>query len=82
MSPVLESGYVAVIDTAVRDSKRLAGRMVAARDPDGVTVKWLREAEGKLMLVAQHTSLRFQPVFLRPGWAILGEVVLWIGSPA
>jgi phage repressor protein C with HTH and peptisase S24 domain len=83
MSPILEDGYVAVVDTAVHNPKELAGRMVAARDPEGaVTVKWLRDVQGQLMLVAQHTSLRFQPIFLRPGWGIVGEVVWWIGHPA
>jgi transcriptional regulator with XRE-family HTH domain len=82
MSPVLESGYIAMVDTADQDPKRLLGEMVAARDPDGaVTIKWLREVEGRLMLVAQHTSLRFQPIFLHPGWGIVGKVIRWIGLP-
>lgn len=83
MSPVLENGYLVVVDTAVREPKRLVGRMIAARDPEGgVTVKWLREVEGTLLLVAQHTSLRFQPIILHPGWGIVGEVVWWIGKPS
>jgi transcriptional regulator with XRE-family HTH domain len=81
MSPVLEQGYIVVVDTAAREPKTLVGRMVAARDPDGaVTIKWLRQVDGKLMLLPQHTSLRFQPIFLNPGWGIVGEVVWWIGQ--
>ena len=81
MSPVLEQGYIAVVDTAAHDAQKLIGRMVAARDPEGaVTIKWLRRVEGKLMLLPQHTSLRFQPIFLNPEWGIVGEVVWWIGQ--
>jgi transcriptional regulator with XRE-family HTH domain len=83
MSPVLETGYIAVIDTAVHTAKELVGHMVAARDPEGaVTIKWLRDVEGRLMLLPQHTSLRFPPIFLHPGWELIGEVVWWIGRPA
>lgn len=85
MSPILEDGYVVAIDTADRDPKKLLNRMVAARDPEGgVTIKWLRKVGNDVMLIAQHTSPRYNPIFLNrePGWAIIGKVLFWIGRPS
>jgi SOS-response transcriptional repressor LexA len=86
MSPVLEEGYIVAIDTADRDPKKLVAQMVAARDPEGgVTIKWLRRVGEEMMLIAQHTSPRYNPIFLdrERGWIIIGRVLFWIGkSPA
>jgi SOS-response transcriptional repressor LexA len=85
MSPILEDGYVVAIDTADRDPKKLLNAMVAARDPEGgVTIKWLRKVGDDVMLIAQHTSPRYNPIFLNrePGWAIIGKVLFWIGKPS
>lgn len=84
MSPLLEDGYVALIDVASRDAAKLDGRMVAARDGDGITIKWLRkQSEDMYLLVPQHTSERHQVQVLRAkgDWSIVGEVVKWIGAP-
>jgi transcriptional regulator with XRE-family HTH domain len=84
MSPVLEDGYIVALDTFDTEPKRLVNEMVAARDPDGgVTIKWLRHVGSELMLIAQHTSPRFQPILLNrePGWKVIGRVLWWIGKP-
>lgn len=84
MSPVLETGYVAVVDINRRDPKKLQNRMVAARDEDGgVTIKWLRYQEPMYLLVPQNTSLRHPVRIIREGdeVSIVGEVVMWIGKP-
>lgn len=88
MSPFLEAGYIAAIDTSLRERRRLYGRMVAARDPEGgVTIKWLRKTGKDELLLSQRTSPRHQPVILTRdgeeggGWAIIGEVIWWIGMP-
>jgi SOS-response transcriptional repressor LexA len=83
MSPILQEGYIALIDTSRRDVKSLENCMVAARDGDGVTLKWLRKQGQMYLLVPEYTSQR-HPVMV---WtnsddkAIVGEVVKWIGEP-
>jgi SOS-response transcriptional repressor LexA len=84
MSPVLEDGYLVVVDTAQADHSKLCNQMVAARDPEGgVTIKWLRKIGRDELLVAQHTSTRYQPIILNrePGWEVIGRVLWWIGRP-
>ncbi len=84
MSPILETGYIAFIDATPRSLEKMAGKMVAARDSDGVTVKWLRKQSKDLyLLVPQHTSPRHQvQVVQKDGdWSIVGEVITWIGFP-
>ncbi|MEZ2347406.1 S24 family peptidase [Terriglobus sp. RCC_193] len=84
MSPVLETGYIAIVDINRRDPKKLQNRMVAARDEDGgVTIKWLRYQDPMYLLVPQNTSQRHPVYIVREGdqVSIVGEVVMWIGKP-
>jgi repressor LexA len=83
MSPLLEEGYVALIDVAAHHAEKLVDRMVLARDGDEVTVKWLRRQDDMLLLVPQNTSPRHPiRVWTRSdNRAIVGEVVRWIGYP-
>ena len=84
MSPLLETGYIALVDVSKRDAKALVNSMVAARDGDGVTLKWLRKQSDDLyLLVPQNTSQRHQiQVMKHKGeWSVVGEVVMWIGQP-
>lgn len=85
MAPLVQEGYIALVDISDRNVRKLIGHMVAAREGEGVTLKWLRK-EGKfLQLVPQHTS-RDHPVrIIEPGgeseYGIVGRVVRWIGMP-
>jgi SOS-response transcriptional repressor LexA len=85
MSPLVQEGYIVLIDTSERNPRKLAGQMIAAREGDGVTLKWLRK-EGKFyQLVPQHTS-RSHPVrIIAPGeeeeYGVVGRVIKWIGEP-
>ncbi len=86
MSPILEEGYIVLVDTNDRDPKRLINQMVAARDEDGVTIKWLRRGDRKdvFLLVPQHTSVRHPVRLLVEGSAeveVVGRVLKWIGEP-
>ena len=83
MSPLLEEGYIVLVDIASRSADKLADRMILARDGDEVTVKWLRRQESMLLLVPQNTSPRHAVrVWTRSdNRAIVGEVVCWIGQP-
>jgi SOS-response transcriptional repressor LexA len=83
MSPLLEEGYIALINVASHQADKLVDRMVLARDGDEVTLKWLRQQESMLLLVPQNTSPR-HPVHVwtrSDNRAIVGEVVCWIGHP-
>lgn len=88
MSPILDDGYIVLVDTSAKDPKRLVNQMVAARDEVGVTIKWLRRekvrGEEIYMLVPNHTSIRHPIRVIAEGSetvSIVGKVVKWIGEP-
>lgn len=84
MAPIIDDGYIVIVDTGQRDPKKLLNRMVAARDGDGVTIKWLRRDVGVYLLLPQNISPRHQVRVLSSdaGHGIVGEVVKWIGEPS
>ena len=83
MSPLIGDGSIVIIDTTKHDPKRLADRIVAARDGDGLTIKQLRR-DGEVYMLVPHNTSRFPVTVLRPhdGWSIVGVVVNWIGFPS
>ena len=84
MSPLLEEGYVAIVNVARTEIGGLVDRMVLARDEEGgVTVKWLRKQGTLYLLVPQNTSPRHPIRVLQSknDGAILGEIVRWVGEP-
>lgn len=83
MSPIVNDGYVVIIDAAQQDPRKLVGKMVAAREGDGVTIKWLRRDKDTFLLVPQHVSLKIPVRIMRQedNWSIVGVVIKWIGYP-
>ncbi len=83
MAPILLDGHIVIINVASRNPAQLVWRMVAARNAEGVTIKWLRLNSGVYSLVPQHTAPEFEIAYLRPlgDFEIVGEVVKWIGEP-
>jgi SOS-response transcriptional repressor LexA len=83
MSPMISPDTIVLVDVAQRDAEKLVGRMVAAREGDGVTIKWLRKDQDIYMLVPQYASLRHPVRIIRPegDFSIVGVVVKWIGEP-
>ena len=83
MSPILEDGYVVVVDTAQTEAKRLKGQIVVARSEGEVTVKWLRAMGRSYLLVPQNVSGRYELQELKEGdgWGIVGCVLHWLGFP-
>jgi SOS-response transcriptional repressor LexA len=59
-------------------------RMVAAREGDGGTIKWLLRDGDTWLLVPQHVTPRHQVRMVRPeiDFSIMGEVIKWIGQPS
>jgi SOS-response transcriptional repressor LexA len=84
MSPILEDGYIVLVDTTQRDPKKLVNEMVAARDSEGgVTFKWLRKMKNVYVLMPNHTSLRHDPIVIDSDddYAVVGRIVHFIGQP-
>lgn len=83
MAPIIQDGYIVIIDTSKRQAKQLVEKMVAAREDDGVTIKWLRRDGDTFLLVPQHVSPRHPVRIVQPfgDFSIVGEVVKWIGEP-
>ncbi len=84
MHPVLHDGDIALVDVARRNAQQLVGRMVAVRVGDGAAVKWLRRAGASYALVPENSSPEYETKVMEKGsdWAIVGEVIRWIGAPA
>jgi SOS-response transcriptional repressor LexA len=84
MAPIVNDGYIVIIDAAQHDPKKLVGQMVAAREGDGVTIKWLRKDKNDYLLVPQHVSPKFPVRIMRDedDWSVVGVVVKWIGYPS
>jgi SOS-response transcriptional repressor LexA len=83
MSPLLEEGYIALVDVAQQKPEELEGRMVAARHQDGgVTIKWLcGPGPGLYLLVPQNTSHLIEVIDRGSQWTLVGEIIQWIGFP-
>lgn len=83
MLPVLHTGFIVLVDTAQRDVAKLVGKMVAARDENGVTIKWLRKQGKMYLLVPQNTAPQHEVRIITEAddVSIVGEVVKWIGQP-
>jgi SOS-response transcriptional repressor LexA len=83
MSPILEEGYIVIVDTDSRDRRHLLGSMVAARSSNGVTIKYLQQSGEQFLLVPQnmaaHNPIRI--VQEEGEWSLVGRVVRWIGAP-
>ena len=84
MAPVIGDGYIVVVDVSKRDPRKLIEHMVAAREGNGITIKWLRRDGDTFLLVPQHVTPRHQVRVMRAegDFSIVGEVIKWIGQPA
>lgn len=80
MSPILERGFVAVIDITQRDPRKLVNSMVVTRDKEGVAIRWLRRDMGLDLLIPNDLQ-RHTMQALETGRALAGAVVLWTGKP-
>ena len=83
MAPIIDEGYTVFLDISKRDPKRLVNKMVAIKDGDAITIKWLRRDVGLYLLVPQTVSQRHpvRVLNMESGSGIVGEVVKWLGHP-
>ncbi|HZU33162.1 MAG TPA: XRE family transcriptional regulator [Candidatus Angelobacter sp.] len=83
MIPLIQPGFIVFIDTSDRDHRKLVKKMVAAREGDEITIKWLRQ-EGKFyQLVPEHPTdqNRVRILTADKDVAVIGRIIMWIGSP-
>ncbi len=83
MTPIVNEGYVVIVDMNQREPGKLVGRMVAAREDNAVTIKWLRSDKDLFLLVPHHVSLDIPVRVMREedDQAIVGAVIKWVGYP-
>jgi SOS-response transcriptional repressor LexA len=83
MSPLIEPGFLVIIDASKRQPEDNVGKMVVVRSPQGLMVKMLHGDAGSYFLVASNPSFepRIQRVDEGNPWELAGRVVRWIGKP-
>lgn len=82
MAPIIQEGFLVLVDLHDRKELRmLENQIVAARNENGVVIKWLKKIGARYYLVSQN--LEFPPIEAKQNdYSIVGRVVKWIGSPA
>lgn len=84
MSPLVPNGSIVVVDTSRQDPEALVGCIVAIREPNGITLKWLQRDGETYILVPEHASAEQPATVLRSEGdnSLVGSVVKWVGSPS
>lgn len=82
MRPLIEKGYIVVVNVERRDPKVLVNTLVVVRNKEGVCIRWLRRDMGLDLLMPldlrHHTMSALDA---KEGSSLVGEVVLWVGKP-
>ena len=81
MSPLIETGYIALVDRSQTVGSEQVDRIVAVGDGDGVTLKWLRKIGNSYLLVPNNENAENQIIPFTRNHHIFGRVVRWIGEP-
>ncbi|MBN9618090.1 MAG: helix-turn-helix domain-containing protein [Acidobacteriales bacterium] len=79
MSPLIESGYIVLIDRYQTDPAKLVDRIIAASNGEGLTVKWLRKIGENYFLMPNNSIHPIIP--FTEHHKIIGRVIKWIGEP-
>jgi SOS-response transcriptional repressor LexA len=81
MSPLIETGFIVIVDL-MKNTKALAvNHIVAASDGDGVAIRYLIENGGTLWLQPHKMNADNHAVPVGRDMRIIGVVVKWIGQP-
>ena len=80
MRPRIEPGDIIVVNTRIIGPGENVGHIVAARGPEGVTVKRLERDGDDFFLVAENPAFRPTSAKINAGnpWQIAGRVVAWV----
>ena len=81
MAPILQEGYIVVVDAAQRDPARLVHQMVVVKeltgDDGGTTIKWLDRLGREYVLAPENKAYR--PQAMTRNHHIVGRVIWWHG---
>ena len=80
MRPLLQNGYMIVLDQKQNDRKKLSGMMIVAKHKKfGLVVSrfWLLKNSAALI----PDNREYDPVPWSAGWQVAGKVLWWIGQP-
>jgi DNA-binding XRE family transcriptional regulator len=82
MAPVLEDGFVVVVDQTRRNPSRLADKLVAAWSEDELHLRWLQPAPRGQGFLLRPENPAFSALHLKNPAAdhILGQIVFWWGK--
>ena len=81
MSPLIESGYIALVDRTQTNWPALVNRIVAVGDGEGLSLKWLRKLGKAYVLVPNNLNADNQMISVTPQHQVFGKVERWIGEP-
>lgn len=83
MAPIIPQGSIVIVDTSQKDPDTLVDTMVATREWNGITIKWLKRKGDIFVLLPERRTLMESAKVLRPkgDFSIAGAVVKWIASP-
>ncbi len=81
MSPLIESGFIVIVDLTQKTLDTALNRIVAASDGTGVAIKHLVRAGGEYWLQPNNLNLDNRASRVGPDTEIIGVVVKWIGQP-
>jgi SOS-response transcriptional repressor LexA len=81
MAPLIQEGFLVLLDIHDnKDFRSLEDKIVAARNDNGVVIKWLKRMQNAYFLVSHN--LDYAPIEVKKDeYAIVGRVVKWIGQP-
>jgi transcriptional regulator with XRE-family HTH domain len=83
MAPILQDGFIVVVDRTIRDPASLSGRMAVVWSRDGLVLRWLENVggDGQILLRPENSSFPAQLLDAAATDHILGKVVFWWGRP-
>ena len=81
MSPLIETGFIVIVDRTRRTAATALNHIVAASDGVGVAIKYLVERDGGYWLTPHNMNIDNRPTPVGPSTRIIGVVVKWIGQP-
>jgi hypothetical protein len=80
MEPLLQDGYLLVIDRKQNNLATLEGEMLVAHHNNfGLVVSRFFKIDGHRMLVPDNRT--HEPVHFNAGWRVTGKVLWWLGLP-
>jgi SOS-response transcriptional repressor LexA len=81
MSPLINDGYILVVDFAQCIISELNGKIVIAWHEDtGLTVSRLRHYDHTIVLQSENTSYESITLSGKQKWKIVAKVLWWIGK--